>query len=138
MIINTKNMHLLKKRKGFTLIELMIVVAIIGIIAAIGYPSYTSYLKKAGRSEASALLLEVMEKQEQWYRQNLSYTADLAELGYPATLETDSARHIINEMKACDGSTLRRCVIVTASAQGKQAGDVALTLNSKGAKTNWE
>ena len=132
------NFKLMKKlNKGFTLIEILIVVAIIGIIAAIGYPSYTSYLQKAGRSEASALLLQVMEKQEQWYRQNLTYTTDLADLGYPATLTTESNRYAISEMRAC-GNSLQRCVEVIAVAQGgQQAGD-DLTLNSKGAKSaNW-
>lgn len=133
--MNIKLMN--KLDKGFTLIEILIVVAIIGIIAAIGYPSYTNYLHKAGRSEASALLLQVMEKQEQWYRQNLTYTTDLTDLGYPATLTTDSERHTISEMRAC-GASLLRCVEVVASAQGRQQAGDDLSLNSKGAKGgNW-
>ena len=103
------NIKMIKRNiSGFSLIELMIVVAIIGIIAAIGYPSYTSYLHKAGRSEASALLLEVMEKQEQWYRNELTYTTDLTDLGYAGAVETDSGRYKIEDMEAC--GSLRRCV----------------------------
>ena len=41
----------MKKNKGFTLIELMIVIAIVGILAAVGYPSYVSHVKKANRAE---------------------------------------------------------------------------------------
>jgi len=126
-----------KEQKGFTLIEVMIVVAIIGIIAAIGYPSYTSYLHKAGRSEASALLLEVMERQEQWYRNELTYTTDITDLGYPGPVETDSGRYKIEKMEAC--GSLRRCVEITAEAQGTQPADDDLTLDSKGKKSpNWD
>ncbi len=125
-------------KNGFTLIEVLIVVAIIGIIAAIGYPSYTNYLHKAGRSEASALLLEVMERQEQYYRNNISYTTDLTALNYPATLETESGRYSISSMAVCGTASIRRCVNITAAAQGKQPAGDDLTLDSKGAKTgNW-
>lgn len=129
-----------KNNKGFTLIEVMIVVAIIGIIAAIGYPSYTRYLHKAARAEASALLLEVMEKQEQYYRNKITYTDSLADLNYPATLETENGRFTISEMTPCANSTsIRRCVLVTATSQGNQPAGEFLALSSKGEKTgNWD
>lgn len=134
-MMSTKKMKN-KASRGFTLIELMIVVAIIGIIAAIGYPSYTTYVKKAGRAEAQALLLEVMERQEQAYRSNLRYTTELTALGYGATLETDSGRFVISGMAAC--GSIRRCVNITATSQGKQGAGETLTLDSKGNKTgNW-
>lgn len=123
--------------RGFTLIELMIVVAIIGIIAAIGYPSYTNYLQRAGRAEASALLLEVMERQEQFYRNNLTYTVDLTDLGYTGAVVAASERYQIEQPVACEGTSIRRCVEVTAASQEKQ-GDDNLTLDSRGKKTgNW-
>ena len=130
-------MHGIKNNTGFTLIEVMIVVAIIGIIAGIGYPSYTKYLHKAGRAEGSALLLEVMEKQEQHYRRKRTYATDLSELGYAGAVETE--RYKISEMKACENTTIRRCVEITADSQGKQPADDDMTLDSKGKKSdNWD
>ena len=128
----------MKNNKGFTLIEVMIVVAIIGNIAAIGYPSYGKYLHKAGRAEGSALLLEVMEKQEQHYRRKRTYATALSDLGYAGSAETERYK-IVEPMAACENTTIRRCVLITADAQGKQPVDQKLTLNSRGEKNaNWD
>jgi len=120
------------------MIEMMIVVAIIGIIAAIGYPSYTNYLHKAGRAEGSALLLDVMEKQEQYYRRNRTYTVELTDLGLTGVVETERYK-IVGPMEACAGTTIRRCVLIKADSQGKQPADQDLTLSSRGEKNaHWD
>lgn len=66
--------------RGFTLIELMIVVAVIGIIAAIAYPAYIDYVRKARRADAQAVLLDGQIKQERYRSYNNAYatTASLA------------------------------------------------------------
>jgi len=129
----------MKNKTGFTLIEVMIVVAIIGIIAAIGYPSYTKYLHKAGRAEGSALLLEVMEKQEQHYRRERTYAEELSDLGYAGNIAETERYKIANPMVPCDGTNIRRCVVITANAQGKQPAGQNLTLSSRGEKNaNWD
>ena len=61
---------------GFTLIELMIVVAIIAILAAIAYPAYTNYITKTRRAAATACLSEYANYMERYYTTNLSYAQD--------------------------------------------------------------
>jgi type IV pilus assembly protein PilE len=74
-------MHTFKRLAGFTLMELMITVAIIGILAAIAYPSYTEYVTRAKRSDAKAALLQVQLAEEKWRANHTSYTTELGNTG---------------------------------------------------------
>ena len=62
-----------KQASGFTLVELMIVVAIIGILAAIAYPSYQQYVLRANRAEAQAVLTETAQFMERYFTTNGTY-----------------------------------------------------------------
>jgi type IV pilus assembly protein PilE len=61
------------KQKGFTLIELMIVVAIVGILAAVAYPSYREYIARARRADAKTVLLEDAQYLERFFTQGGTY-----------------------------------------------------------------
>ena len=118
------------KTYGFTLIELMIVIAIIGIITAVAYPSYQSSMTKTRRSDGQAALLGVMNAEERYFTENNTYSTTLADVNASSTSEEG---HYTISAAACGGG-IDQCVILTATPQGVQASDGNLTLNSLGVK----
>ncbi len=128
------------KNRGFTLIEIMIVVAILGVIFAIAMPSYNNYVSKARRADAMTLLIQIMNAQERYYIEERSYTVDLTETGFASKkdLATESDWYLVSASK-CDTETpITACVMLTAVPQNSQASDGNLTINSLGQKTgNW-
>jgi len=93
-----------RKNQGFTLIELMIVVAIVGILAAVAFPAYQEHVRKAHRAEAQGVLLEAAQFMERWFTTNNRY--DTAAL--PAALSTSPKG---------GGETIRYNIRITAAAQ---------------------
>ena len=118
------------KIQGFTLIELMIVVVIIGIIAAVAYPSYNNSVPKARRSDGQAALMDIMNAEERYFTENNTYTTTIADVNKSTTSEEG---HYTISAAAC-GSGIDTCVILTGTPQGTQASDGNLTLNSLGIK----
>jgi len=121
-----------RRQAGFTLIELMIAVVIIGILASIAYPSYLSYVQRGHRAAAQSEMMDIANRQQQFFLANRRYATSLAELNY--TLPSDvSARYTaaVNTNNAATPPVFA----IQFSATGAQASDGNLGLNSAGQKT---
>lgn len=118
------------RSRGFTLIELMITVAIIGILAVIAYPSYARQVQKSRRAQAKADLTELSQQLERQFTANRDYT------GYTLAF----AQSPRDGTKAYDiaGEIAARTYKLTATVAGPQADDLCgnLTLDEKGVKTH--
>jgi len=86
---------------GFSLIELMIVVAIAAILASIAYPSYQSYIQRSNRSSAQSFMMEVGTRQQQRFLDVRTYAETMAELGM--TTPTDVESHYKLTFVVTDG-----------------------------------
>jgi type IV pilus assembly protein PilE len=73
-----------RSQRGVTLLELLIVVANIAMIAAIAYPSYTQYVVSTKRTAATTTLLQIADRQQQFFMDNKRYAANLTDLGFMA------------------------------------------------------
>lgn len=125
------------KQPGFTLLELVIVLAICGLLVSIALPGYQRSVRTGVRAEGQSLLLQVAANQERYYARNNAYAASADPLAAspPLYLLSESGLYRV-EVAACATGTLATCFVATATPLGRQADDEcgALTLSSAGIK----
>lgn len=124
--------------RGFTLVEVMIVVALLGIITAIALPSYQTYVQKSRRSDARAALMEAANRQQQFLLTRGTFTTNMQDLGYPADPARSPDGFYTFDAAQCAGTALTRCFVLTATPFGGQAADAGCTtfsINAQGNRT---
>ncbi|MNZ23681.1 Fimbrial protein precursor [compost metagenome] len=121
-----------KRCRGFTLIELMIAVAIVAILAMVAYPSYQQYVIRGNRAAAQAEMMDIANRQQQYLLANRTYASksELESGGY--ALSSEVSGNYGYDISLGSGSV--PTFTITFTPTGSQASDGALTLDSQGVK----
>lgn len=125
------------KQRGFSLIELMIVIGIIGILAAIAYPNYQEYVIKSNRAAAQSAMMDIANREQELLMANRAYVAAANAAAFQAStgyvLPADVAAKY--DFTITLGAGAVPSFTITFVPTGAQASDGNLTLDSQGVKT---
>jgi len=125
--------------RGFTLIELMIAVAVIAILAAVAYPSYQDSVQKTRRADGKAALEQAAALQERWFTENNTYATAVANVGGATSSDGHYTITLANTKGgvSCVSGGYASCFLLTADATGVQNSDAkcaTFTLDETGAR----
>jgi type IV pilus assembly protein PilE len=123
------------RSRGFTLIEVMITVAVLAIISAIAYPSYTNHVRKARRATAQAALMDIGAKQQAYLLDRRGYANKLSDLGFAMPQEINGAYTIADPVVDNGASPMTFTITATPVNAQASGGEQALTLNQAGVRT---
>lgn len=122
------------RSRGFTLIELMIAVMVVAVLAAIAYPSYVNHVARARRAAAQAAMMDIANRQQQFFLANRTFASKAALEASGYTLPSDVSRDYDYLIAVSDGPPPRYEIAFTAiGSQAARLGN--LTLDSAGNRT---
>lgn len=132
----------LRKSRGFTLVELVVAVVILGILTAVAYPAYTGWVLKSRRADAHRALTDLANRLERNYLSANTYTVDMTQLGYLAATNVtiEGGMFKLKVDAATAGCPIASCFVVTATpvagtAQANDSRCTSLSLASNGIKS---
>jgi type IV pilus assembly protein PilE len=129
----------MSNHRGFTLLEILIAVVIVGLLSAVVLPTYQNAVSKSRRADGRAALTDLTAKQEKFFAQNDTYTTEVeAEDGLNLARTTSLTGHYDLTVTACAGGAISRCYLLIATARNLQTDDHAcytLMIDNVGRKT---